>query len=975
MKFLLLILVAFLPASYCAGYTFPSSNDNGTLNITADHTNETCNLDNGTITINIIGSDTTGVTYSIDDITYTSNPLFTDLEADDYLVIAKGPNGCFGVTSVQIEDLEGPELMLAASCVPDRNRITIISEVETRIPVSFNWEGPNNYTSSDSIILSTQPGTYNLTVTDDLGCSTATSVTLEACCSLELSCNLPPIVETCISEAPDPNPTLLDPTASKQEMIDALVAEGIVVDTGFCGALKVVIIDTPVVPADCNDDLVIARVYTISDNESSLDCNQQINLKDYITIEIIEAAQDLSVTCDSDYESEFDMWLESNGGMRFNGCSNPYAYSTMPTLVSADDIFCGQELEVTFTATDACGNNATSTAFFSVTDNEDPIINCPTNIEVNPVDPGLENDLNTWLESVQVSDNCGENPATNNLDIALIGTECNDPAQIDVLFLTEDDCGNTADCISTINVVSPSAATLNCGEDISIQCDDDRMSTIEEWIDKVTAEDPNGNVITVSNDLDITTTTQLSCGESVDVIFSIIDDCNRTLECTRSISITDAARPDLTCPPNLTLAASDLDGSTEVLEWAESVSAVDNCTPDLLVLNNLSQDFSDLCQISDVTEVIFTVADDCGNEAECLATISIIRDEPSIICPEELVVECGDSDMMELISDWLEEVTAMDNGTNPITNDYSVLVAQGGCEETLPVLFSTLDNCGKEVSCESTIKFVDTQIPDLTCPQAFVINIEISSLSSDINQWLETISVSDCNNVELDNNLDSEFIASVICTETFAVNFEAIDDCGNVNVCETSLTLENLSSLEVSCPDRIELICSDPQMNLKIEEHLEQVIVETGNEYTISENISSDLTTVSCLNSESLEIEVYVVDVCENEGFCLTGIDFRPDPEIYIPNVFSPDGDGYNDYFTAYGNESVDYIASMDIFNRWGSKIYTSENIEINEEFQGWDGTYAGQKEKTEVFTYYMKIVDLFGNEIEKVGTLQILRN
>jgi len=106
----------------------------------------------------------------------------------------------------------------------------------------------------------------------------------------------------------------------------------------------------------------------------------------------------------------------------------------------------------------------------------------------------------------------------------------------------------------------------------------------------------------------------------------------------------------------------------------------------------------------------------------------------------------------------------------------------------------------------------------------------------------------------------------------------------------------------------------------------------------------------------------------------LTGVDFKPNPEIYIPNVFSPDGDGNNDYFTAYGNESVEYIISMDIFNRWGSPIYSTENIEINKDFLGWDGSYAGKKEKNEVFTYYMKIMDLFGNEIEKVGTIQILR-
>jgi gliding motility-associated-like protein len=51
-----------------------------------------------------------------------------------------------------------------------------------------------------------------------------------------------------------------------------------------------------------------------------------------------------------------------------------------------------------------------------------------------------------------------------------------------------------------------------------------------------------------------------------------------------------------------------------------------------------------------------------------------------------------------------------------------------------------------------------------------------------------------------------------------------------------------------------------------------------------------------------------------------------------LPNVFTPNGDGFNDYFVPFPYTSVDKI-DLTIFNRWGSVVYETNDPEIN-----WDG-------------------------------------
>jgi len=89
---------------------------------------------------------------------------------------------------------------------------------------------------------------------------------------------------------------------------------------------------------------------------------------------------------------------------------------------------------------------------------------------------------------------------------------------------------------------------------------------------------------------------------------------------------------------------------------------------------------------------------------------------------------------------------------------------------------------------------------------------------------------------------------------------------------------------------------------------------------------------------------------------------------VYIPNAFTPNGDGTNDKFIIKGNGIENY--SIDIFDRWGTNIFSTTDIN-----EGWDGTLNG-KEKSEngIYNYQIKVTDkTTGNKHNYTGEVMLI--
>ena len=77
---------------------------------------------------------------------------------------------------------------------------------------------------------------------------------------------------------------------------------------------------------------------------------------------------------------------------------------------------------------------------------------------------------------------------------------------------------------------------------------------------------------------------------------------------------------------------------------------------------------------------------------------------------------------------------------------------------------------------------------------------------------------------------------------------------------------------------------------------------------------------------------------------------------VFIPNTFSPNGDGANDIFYPRGS-GLFSIRSFRIFNRWGEIMFEKNECKPNDPTAGWDGTHNGRKLNTDVFVYTIEVV------------------
>jgi gliding motility-associated-like protein len=79
------------------------------------------------------------------------------------------------------------------------------------------------------------------------------------------------------------------------------------------------------------------------------------------------------------------------------------------------------------------------------------------------------------------------------------------------------------------------------------------------------------------------------------------------------------------------------------------------------------------------------------------------------------------------------------------------------------------------------------------------------------------------------------------------------------------------------------------------------------------------------------------------------------DANVFVPNTFSPNGDGSNDVFYVRG-KGLDRVKSIRVFNRWGQIVFEQKDFPVNDPSVGWDGKFKGNRPQPDVYVYQIEV-------------------
>ncbi len=176
----------------------------------------------------------------------------------------------------------------------------------------------------------------------------------------------------------------------------------------------------------------------------------------------------------------------------------------------------------------------------------------------------------------------------------------------------------------------------------------------------------------------------------------------------------------------------------------------------------------------------------------------------------------------------------------------------------------------------------------------------------------------------------------------------------------TDLVLELGDSLTVD----VNINISDAQIDTLIWTPYERI--DCGNE---------DCTEIGVSTFEPFTLSATLIDIygCTDEDMIQVRV--NKDRRVFIPNVFSPNGDDNNDvFFINADDEQVEQIKQFLVYNRWGEIVYEGFNFQPNDPAYGWDGLFRDEPMNPAVFVYYAEIEFIDGRVESYKGDVTLVK-
>ncbi len=347
-------------------------------------------------------------------------------------------------------------------------------------------------------------------------------------------------------------------------------------------------------------------------------------------------------------------------------------------------------------------------------------------------------------------------------------------------------------------------------------------------------------------------------------------------------------------------------------------------------------------------EYILTATDLC--DRTFIDTINVTLDQIGMVTADlqftcngfsngSIEINVADTPAEDLDYTWEDNIGIGNIAMDLPFGEYMVTITNGLCEEI--VVFEVLE----------------------TPPATFVVLQSAPLCFGSTDGMIEIQSTQNIQSIILENQ---EYAYPIIFQDLSAGTYDLtiIDEGGCEQ--EVQVVLEELPAIDASIIDTFLLAIFEEQQ-LQLSGNIPEDAMYQWSPSTV-------LSCTSCpdpifIGSQSTTINVALtVQGCTEEYSVFLDVD--DDLDVYIPNIFNPDSQSGNDTFGAFTPLNFE-STSMWIYDRWGNRVYSSENAD---ELNYWDGSFKQEPVEIGVYVYMIQIQLSSDRVLQYEGNVTVLR-
>lgn len=433
---------------------------------------------------------------------------------------------------------------------------------------------------------------------------------------------------------------------------------------------------------------------------------------------------------------------------------------------------------VTYSANDGNGNTGMCSFNVTVTDNEAPMVTCPTD-QYETFNTICQLQIPDYTGLLVTTDNCDASPVVSQLPASgatITGVTT-------VTLTSTDAAGNSMSC--TFEVIDATPPVVACPADQLVGSDINCQFTLPDYTLLANVTDNcGGATLSQSPSIGTIVNTQTT------ITVTAEDDFGNTSTCDFTVTLEDNIAPSITCLGNQSV---EFDASCffELPDYTTQAGSSDNCDGNPTITQNPVA----TTLIAGATVITLTSEDDNGNTTSCSFSVTPTDNTPpTIVCPTDQTVDF-DANCAFALADYTNDGTPSDNCSSTFTVTQFPAVGTTFTSNTV-VTLTAEDQSGNTGSCVFLVMPEDNIAPTISCPADMDVDFDENCLYALTDMRPSVTSSDNCSGVL--TTVQSPIFGTSI-TGVEVISMTVTDASGNSASCTFTITPSDNTEPSLVC--------------------------------------------------------------------------------------------------------------------------------------------------------------------------------